>query len=777
MRILFVCYQKYVQPVINGLQSQLSHVQSTELQNPNRQSKPRVLIVDEDRDFGDNLLNILALEGHEVELAHNPNVAEKFLLAFTADIALVNIRPGNDSGIDLITSLKRINQDILCVIMSPHVSVDIAIEALKSDAYGYLIKPFHTDELIATLNRCFEHIILARANTAATTALRQTRARLEARVAERTASLQEEVAQRKRIERALRDSEARFKQAAHMAYLGHCTWDEAHQNYIDVSEEYARLFGMSADQLVAMSYEEKKKIVHPEDRQRYFTYANQAKKNSVSFDIEYRIIRGDGAIRHVRELGGPISHGDRQTHCTGTLQDITDRKETELALEKAHAELEKRVQERTRELLYQASHDSLTGLVNRAEFERCLQILLESARTESVHHALCYLDLDQFKIINDTCGHIAGDELLRQLGELLPEWIRKQDTLARLGGDEFGVLLERCSLEQAERVAENIRNGVENFRFIWGDRTFRVGASIGVVAISETSKSLTAMLSAADAACYEAKDQGRNRIHVTHKDDVELARRYGEMQWVSRIQSALEDDRLTLDFQKIVPLDPEHGKGKYYELLLRMQDEQGHLVLPDCFLSAADRFSVSGKLDRWVVQTALQWLATHPDHLNEVYLCSINLSGQSVGNETFLDFVNRVFDETEVPREKICFEITESAAIENLTSATHFMDTLGSSGCRFALDDFGKGLSSFAYLKRLPVNFLKIDGMFIKNIVNDPIDLAMVKSINEIGKVMNKKTIAEFVENDQILERVREIGIDYAQGYGLGVPRPITEAI
>lgn len=877
---------------------------SGQLKDVSRQSKPRVLIVDEDSDFADILLNILALEGYEVEVAHNPRDAEQSLVSFQADVALIDIRVDQDRGRELITSLKRLRQEVLCVAMSPYVTADTAVDALKQGAYDYLCKPFHADELMATLGRCIERINLARVNAVATSALRQAHVKLETQVAQRTASLHDEIAEHRHAEQTLRDSEARFRQAARMANLGHWTWDNVAHKFLDASEELAHIFGTTVDTFLETYGDTDRylKLVHTEDRVRYKEGILQAKRRSRDYDIEYRVVRLDDEVRHVREVGEPIvGDGDHVIRIVGTLQDVTDQKRVaqqlheteeryrhlvehsqgliythdfdgivlslnpaatkllghepgyatgrrmdeffapsaraefsgylermrkygsdsglmrvitesgehrtwlyqntvyrlqdeplyvlghaqditervraEKALERAHDQLEKRVQERTRELLHQASHDSLTGLVNRAEFDRRLQKLAETARTESIQHALCYMDLDQFKIINDTCGHVAGDELLRQLGQLLPNWIRKQDTLARLGGDEFGVLLERCSLDKAERVADNMRNGIENFRFQWGDESFHVGVSIGVVAISKSSSSVTAMLSAADAACYAAKDQGRNRIHVTHEGDEELARRYGEMQWVSRIQSALEQERLQLVFQEIVPLQQDSVEGKHYELLLRMEDEQGRVVMPGSFLSAAERFSVSGKLDRWVVETAFDWLAEHPDHLAELYLCSINLSGHSLGDVAFLDFVSRAFDQFQVPRQKICFEVTESAAIANLASATHFIKTLSSSGCQFALDDFGKGLSSFGYLRVLPVNFLKIDGMFVKNIIDNPIDLAMVKSINEIGKVMNKKTIAEFVENEEILEKVREIGIDFAQGYTLGRPRPIAEAL
>lgn len=427
------------------------------------------------------------------------------------------------------------------------------------------------------------------------------------------------------------------------------------------------------------------------------------------------------------------------------------------------------------QIAHQAAHDDLTGLVNRAEFEKRLKRLLETARNENAQHAMCYLDLDQFKIINDTCGHIAGDELLRQLGNLLQVKIRTRDTLARLGGDEFGILMEHCPLDQAQRVAEQLRKGIDEFRFLWEGKSFNLGVSIGLVSIAATSESVTSVLRAADAACYRAKDQGRNRINIYREDDAELAKHHGEIQWAARIPRALENDRFQLNFQPIVPVNAGSGEKEHYELLLRLQDKRGYLVPPGAFLPAAERYNLATKIDCWVIERALKWLACHPSHLKRLYLCAINLSGQSLDNEDFLKFIHRCFDKTGVPPEKICFEITETAAIANLTKASHFMTTLEGWGCRFALDDFGSGLSSFAYLKNLPVDFLKIDGAFIKNIVANPIDQAMVNSINEIGHVMGKQTIAECVENESILKVLRDIGINYVQGYGIGQPRSIED--
>ena len=440
-----------------------------------------------------------------------------------------------------------------------------------------------------------------------------------------------------------------------------------------------------------------------------------------------------------------------------SILDITERKKAEQALS------------------YQATHDSLTGLINRGDFERRLVRVLETARASHQEHALCYMDLDQFKVINDTCGHMAGDELLRQLAQLLSGVIRKRDTLARLGGDEFGVLMEHCTIEQASRVAGKILDAVSEFRFVWEEQVFRIGVSIGLVSIDQTSENLANLLSAADSACYMAKDEGRNRIHIYDFDDTDFVRRRGEMEWVGRVSQALEDNRLQLWSQPIVAVDGGGDEGEHYELLLRLCDEQGVIISPGAFLPAAECYGLSTALDRWVVSNAFDWLSRNPNLMRRTHLCCINLSGTSLADEEFLRFVEEQLDQSVVPPQKICFEVTETAAIANLSRAMVFMGSLKLRGCRFALDDFGSGLSSFAYLKTLPVDYLKIDGSFVKDIVDDKVDLALVRSINDVGKVMGKRTIAEFVENDAILEKLREIGVDYAQGYGICRPTPVID--
>jgi diguanylate cyclase (GGDEF)-like protein/PAS domain S-box-containing protein len=431
--------------------------------------------------------------------------------------------------------------------------------------------------------------------------------------------------------------------------------------------------------------------------------------------------------------------------------------------------------ELNRKLSYHASHDVLTGLANRREFEARLERSLRSAKARESAYALCHVDIDQFKIINDNCGHSAGDALLGQVGALLKTKIRWRDTLARLGGDEFAVLLDSCSLDEALRMAELLREAITKHKFVWEERTFRIGASIGVVPITGESEDVAALLSAADSACAAAKEAGRNRVYSFQENDIDLMRRRREMQWAARIHNALDESRFELFRMKIDPLQ-KVDLGAHYELLLRMKDETGKIVSPNDFIKAAERYGITPQIDRWVIEHALRWLVSEADERERLALCSINLSGQSITDEKFLPFVQQQLRSSGIDGSKICFEITETAAVNSYSQANRFMEALKKEyGCKFALDDFGTGLSSFGYLKHFPVDFLKIDGSFVKEILHDPIDREMVRSINEIGHLTNKLTIAEFAENEEIINMLRSLGVDYAQGYGISSPQRILK--
>ncbi|KQN73267.1 diguanylate cyclase [Duganella sp. Leaf61] len=439
----------------------------------------------------------------------------------------------------------------------------------------------------------------------------------------------------------------------------------------------------------------------------------------------------------------------------------------------------------TRQLSWNATHDTLTGLINRREFEVRIAEALHSAKDEGHVHAMLYMDLDQFKIVNDTCGHAAGDLLLQLLARMLQTQMRDSDVLARLGGDELGVLLPRCPTDQARLIAEGLRQSIRNFRFVWQERTFELGVSIGMVEVTRHSKSMTELLMAADQACYLAKERGRNRVHVYRDADQRLARRLGEMQWVSRLNEAFEQQYFRLYTQPIVGLGPTGSE--HLEVLIRIQPAKGDLILPGAFIPAAERYDLMTAIDRWVIRAvcrhagaAAAAAAADPAGVPTAAIApiapieySINLSGTSLGDDSLHDYIVEQFREFNVTPQHICFEITETAVIANLIRAQEFMAKLKALGCRFSLDDFGSGLSSFAYLKALPVDFLKIDGVFIRDIATNSINRAMVKAINEVGHVMGLRTVAEYVEDDTTLAVVRQLGLDYAQGYAVGTLQPL----
>jgi len=437
------------------------------------------------------------------------------------------------------------------------------------------------------------------------------------------------------------------------------------------------------------------------------------------------------------------------------------------------------VQDMSRERQYAArlsnlaSHDPLTGLLNRREFEQRVRATVEHREAEEGQHAVLYLDLDQFKVVNDTSGHAAGDELLRQVGALLRPRLREGDVLARLGGDEFGVLLPHCPPSPALRIAEALRKAIVDFRFAWKNRSFTIGVSIGLVNLAEGPHTLASVLSAADAACYLAKDKGRNRVQVYRPEDSEVALRRGEMEWVNRLHRALAEDRLCLYAQ---PMHAMHSTGTdvvHQELLVRLIDESNELIQPITFIPAAERYHLMPSIDRWVIRTAFRLLADRraagdANAVSGTY--AINLSGASIGDDQFLDYVRESFARFRIPHRAICFEITETTAVTSLSKAAEFIGAMREPGCRFALDDFGVGVSSFTYLKQLPVDYIKIDGSFVRNMLHDPVDAAMVEAIHRIGRVMGKQTIAESVETSATLEALRSVGVDFAQGNAIAPP-------
>jgi diguanylate cyclase (GGDEF)-like protein/PAS domain S-box-containing protein len=468
-----------------------------------------------------------------------------------------------------------------------------------------------------------------------------------------------------------------------------------------------------------------------------------------------RLVRSDSTSVAVSIVGAPLHAEGEVAGAVLVLHDMTSEREF------------------IARLSWQASHDALTGLANRREFESRLEYALDRLSQQRGEHSLMFLDLDQFKVVNDTCGHAAGDQLLKQTSALLEQSVGTGAVLARLGGDEFGVLLRNCDAKSAEQIAERLRLTVQELNFVWNGCVFNISVSIGLVHIAEAD-SVEETLKAADMACYMAKEKGRNRIQVYHPSDSDLVQRVGEMEWVQRIRNGLDEQRFCLFAQEIRALNAGEPDLCHVELLIRLRDEDGNLVLPASFMPAAERYGLMPLIDRWVVRNAFELLARRlgSPGLTSLSSCAINLSGATFGDDSFVDYVRRQFEIHRVPPEKICFEVTETNAIANISNATRFIQALKQLGCRFSLDDFGTGMSSFAYLKNLPVDYIKIDGSFVKEMLNSAADRAMVEMIVHMAKVMGKCVVAECVESEEILDALHEIGVGYAQGYAIGKPEP-----
>jgi len=553
-----------------------------------------------------------------------------------------------------------------------------------------------------------------------------------------------------KAEEALRASETRYQALYENAPDIYTSINPAGV-ILSINRIGAHMLGYEVNELVG---ESAGNVIHPEDQQAVFQYIEKHFEKSGPDDgIEYRKVRKDGSNLWVHQRVS-LERGAEEPRLLVVCRDVTEKRKLE------------------EQLSYQATHDALTNLINRREFEHRLRKMLSGNATSTDNHVLCYLDLDQFKVINDTCGHIAGDELLRQIAGLLNGQMRSRDTLARLGGDEFAVLMESCPIEKATRLANRMREVIEEFRFHWRSRRFSIGASIGIVPIKD-GFTIEDALSLADSACYAAKEQGRNRIHVYHADDPAVAGQVNDMRWAARISEAIEKNQFSLYAQPIhsccSPTD-----GDRYEILLRLSDAD-QAICPGAFMPAAERYNLSTKIDYWVLDNVIQWFDEHADALNRLKLCSINLSALSLCDEAFLHHVLTQLENSALSPSKICFEITETAVISNLSQAIDFITILREAGCHFALDDFGSGLSSFAYLKNLPVDMVKVDGAFIRNIANNEIDLAMVKSISEIVGKMGMQTTAECVEDTESLTMLKTIGVDFVQGYYLSKPLPLSQ--
>ncbi len=553
----------------------------------------------------------------------------------------------------------------------------------------------------------------------------------------------------------IRANEIRFRHYASAA--ADFFWElDSKLTFRVVSDGLANVLGIPRDHIVGRSHSQL--LDHPaniNEESHWSDHLQQLNDHAAFRDFEFRWTT-DGDTRVIRYSGIPVFNRAREfVGYRGVGCDVT------ASVRQAET------------TAYHANHDALTGLVNRRSFENTVRDALDKSRISRQSHALCFMDLDSFKIVNDTCGHQAGDELLRQLTQLFDSLVRKSDVLSRLGGDEFGVLLYKCSVPEALKLANQIRHEVENFQFLWNENRFTVGVSVGLVVVDDRWESIESLFSAADSACYIAKNEGRNRVVVYREGEGNASNRKIATHWVEEINTALETDRLRLACQKILPLHSQPD-GLRFEMLMRLEMPDGELVSPKAFLPTAERYGLTAALDERAIELTLQWLTDNPALQRSIRHVSLNLSAGSINDAEFKDRLIRMINASEVEAAKVCFEITETAAIANLSKVSEFMNELAAIGCRFGIDDFGSGLSSFAYLRKLPVDFLKIDGLLVKDILDDQTDYTLVKAISDISKSMGKRTIAEFVESPLLLNAVRDLGIDFGQGFHLGEPELIS---
>ncbi|MEG3901937.1 EAL domain-containing protein [Microcoleus sp. B4-C5] len=701
-----------------------------------------ILIVD---DLPDNLRllrDTLRAEGYKVRSATTGAMALRAAQSPSTELILLDIKLPDQDGYEVCRQLKSDERtaEIPIIFLSALNETFNKVQGLAAGGVDYIAKPFQVEEVLA---RVETHLTIGR---------------LQQKLQKQNLRLLIEIEERQRLEESL-FAEKELAQVTLQSIGDGVITTDAQGNVRYFNPIAERLTGWKNHEVQGVHFSTVFLIVDQVTREPVENPINKAllEERIVTLANNTILIAHDGTEYPIADSAAPIR--DRQGQIIGAVMVFHDVTESRYL---------------TRQLSWEENHDALTGLINRRRFEQHLVDAIASVKHSNHQHALCYLDLDQFKVVNDTVGHIAGDELLRQITALIQQGVRAHDMLARLGGDEFGILLTQCSLSQATQIAENLKNLVHQFRFIWNGQTFIIGVSIGVVAIDQTSQNLMELLGAADAACYAAKARGRNCVHIYSLDDSELIKQRGERQLISKITQALETNRFCLYYQKIVSITSK-PLVEHYEILLRMLDENGKIVSPNEFIPAAERYGLITEIDCWVIETLFSNYHKLPekDVLTQG-LYTINLSGASISNNQFMRFLIEQFSRYKVPPQTIGFEITETAAIANFEQARYFMGELKKIGCCFALDDFGSGLSSFAYLMNLPVDYLKIDGAFVKNISHNLISQALVEGFNGIAHAMNLETIAEFVEDETILEKLREIGVDYAQGYGIARPVPIN---
>jgi len=686
-----------------------------------------ILLIEDNDDDAQLLLVKLRRAGYEPEYIRVDSEAgmrealqEREWQIVVSDYAM----PGF-TGLKAVNILREHDNDTPFILVSGTVGEEIAVEAMRNGANDYIMKDNLT-RLIPAIER----------------ELREARERSD----------------RRRAEEALYQERERALITLHSIGDGVITTDaEGRVDYMNPVAE--NVTGWTYGEAQGYPLTEVLPLISEATRQPMKSPANISLSSGrvVNLTEQCVLINRNGQEFHIEDSAAPIF--DRNNIIIGAVlvfHDIT------------------RERRMAHQMTWQATHDSLTGLANRNEFaDRLTSLLAGTAVSDHYEHALLYLDLDQFKVVNDTCGHAAGDELLKQLSRILRTGVPANAALARLGGDEFGVLLENVNLDQAREVADRLLQVIGDFTFQWEEQRFDVGVSIGMVPIQRDTQNASFVLSAADVACYVAKDAGRNRVHVYEESDIDQGERHSEMHWVSRIKLALEENRFILYQQAITPLQG-NDTTPHYELLLRMRGEDGGIVPPGAFIPAAERYNLMNAVDRWVIDAAFRYLGETQQKGDEgIY--SLNLSGNSLNDDELPGYIQQKISEYHVKAGQLCFEITETAAVFNLEKASHMIHSLKQLGCRFSLDDFGSGLSSFSYLKNLPVDFLKIDGSFVKDMNTDPMNRAIVEAINQVGHTLSIRTIAEFVENQEIADMLQSIGVDFGQGYHFSKPEPVEQ--
>ena len=698
-----------------------------------------ILIVDDDAFIRKVLIESLRNLDYETTEARDGKHALELIYEGSFDLVLLDSEMPGMSGIEVLEILRhQYTRSELPVIIVSATEEKMGISgALKSGANDYIQKPLQPSVLAARIDTQ----LISKNKAKAYCELKQN---LESLVKQRTEQLS---LSNLALQREREHYEYLLSTSPAVTYI-----TSMDKNCRFASKNISSILGYPQTAMLGRNFWDT--YIHPEDKVRINQEIDLNLSSKDGGYSEYRMLHHDGSYRWIQDRYRLAKDGDLAAEIVGTLLDITENKN--LAIESD----------------YKASYDELTGLINRRELQRRLESI--SGAIENDTHVLCFLDLDEFKIINNTHGHAGANELLRELSLELVDTVSKRDIVAYLGADKFGILLRHCNLAESARVLERISGALKEFRFKWDGKSHVITASIGVIEIDRRLADSGEALNAANSACDIAKEAGGNRIQVyTPNTDLVKDRRQ-EMQWVEKVNRALEEDRFLLYYQPIVPINKDI-KGKHFELLIRMKDDEGKLVAPGFFLPAVERYNLSSKIDRWVIQTTFSWLDAYSEYLEMDYRWGINLSGQSLGDMDLLQFVFDELEFNQIPPEKIYFEITETAAISNLGDATIFIDALREKGCQFALDDFGSGLSSFSYLKNLAVDYLKIDGIFVKDMATDKIDVAMVKAISQVGHAMGMKTIAEFVENTEIIEILKQVGVDYAQGYGICKPLPLHE--